>query len=124
MRSKTFYEYKQAVCWIEYTLIKEFEFEHSEKNAKPSALAFNGDVYKGLKAETFDQTKMDFAQKDFRILSSLYGLMGFARYDSALSTGDGPGLPLITIEPSMIIGMKRFLISHSRILKNREMISF
>ena len=54
---------------------KEFEFEHSDANAKPAALAFNGDVYQGLKAETFDEKKMDFAQKHFRILSGLYGLL-------------------------------------------------
>ncbi|WP_421763883.1 peroxide stress protein YaaA [Ekhidna sp.] len=54
---------------------KEFDFEHTEENAKPAALAFNGDVYQGLKAETFDEKKMDFAQKHFRILSGLYGLL-------------------------------------------------
>lgn len=54
---------------------KEFEFEHTVENAKPAALAFNGDVYQGLKAETFDEKKMDFAQKHFRILSGLYGLL-------------------------------------------------
>ena len=54
---------------------KEFEFEHSQENAKPAALAFNGDVYQGLRAETFDEKKMDFAQKHFRILSGLYGLL-------------------------------------------------
>ena len=54
---------------------KEFEFEHTGENAKPAALAFNGDVYQGLQAETFDEKKMDFAQKHFRILSGLYGLL-------------------------------------------------
>ena len=54
---------------------KEFAFDHTDDNAKPAALAFNGDVYQGLKAETFDQNKMDFAQKHFRILSGLYGLL-------------------------------------------------
>ncbi|MEO9869030.1 peroxide stress protein YaaA [Ekhidna sp.] len=54
---------------------RKFESIHSKKNAKPSVLAFQGDVYQGLKAETFDETKMDFAQKHFRILSGLYGLL-------------------------------------------------
>lgn len=52
-----------------------YEQEHSEKNAKPSVFAFQGDVYQGLKAETFDQSKLEFAQKHFRILSGLYGLL-------------------------------------------------
>ena len=54
---------------------KEFQAEHTEENAKPSALAFNGDVYQGLQAETFDEKKMNFAQKHLRILSGLYGLL-------------------------------------------------
>jgi uncharacterized protein len=48
---------------------------HSVSNAKPSVLAFQGDVYQGLKAETFDESTMQFAQKHFRILSGLYGLL-------------------------------------------------
>lgn len=54
---------------------KEFALEHTADNSKPAALAFNGDVYQGLKAETFDEQKMHFAQKHFRILSGLYGLL-------------------------------------------------
>lgn len=54
---------------------KEFEVDHTTENAKPAALAFNGDVYQGLQAETFDEAKMEFAQKHFRILSGLYGLL-------------------------------------------------
>ena len=48
---------------------------HSRANAKPSVLAFQGDVYQGLKAETFDEATLEFAQKHFRILSGLYGLL-------------------------------------------------
>lgn len=54
---------------------KEFDPKHTEENARPSALAFNGDVYQGLQAETFDEKKFEFAQKHFRILSGLYGLL-------------------------------------------------
>ncbi|WP_420317100.1 peroxide stress protein YaaA [Ekhidna sp.] len=54
---------------------KKFESEHTTENSKPAALAFNGDVYQGLQAETFDEKKMEFAQKHFRILSGLYGLL-------------------------------------------------
>ena len=54
---------------------RSFELDHTEENAKPSVLAFQGDVYQGLKAETFDEEKLAFAQKHFRILSGLYGLL-------------------------------------------------
>lgn len=54
---------------------KAFDANHTDENARPSALAFNGDVYQGLKAETFDEAKMEFAQQHLRILSGLYGLL-------------------------------------------------
>lgn len=44
-------------------------------NAKQAVLAFNGDVYAGLQAETFTQKDFEFAQKHMRILSGLYGLL-------------------------------------------------
>ena len=44
-------------------------------NAKPAALAFKGDVYQGLGAETLDQRDLNWAQKRVRILSGLYGLL-------------------------------------------------
>jgi cytoplasmic iron level regulating protein YaaA (DUF328/UPF0246 family) len=44
-------------------------------NAKQALLAFRGDVYAGLEAETLDRGGLDFAQKHLRILSGLYGLL-------------------------------------------------
>lgn len=44
-------------------------------NAKQALLAFRGDVYAGLEAETLDRAGLDFAQKHLRILSGLYGLL-------------------------------------------------
>ena len=38
-------------------------------------LMFNGVVYQGLKAETFNEDEMQFAQKNLRIFSGLYGLL-------------------------------------------------
>lgn len=44
-------------------------------NSKQAIFAFQGDVYQGLKAETFDEEELDFAQDHFRMLSGLYGLL-------------------------------------------------
>ena len=44
-------------------------------NARPAVLAFNGDVYTGLDANTFSEDDFAFAQKHLRILSGLYGLL-------------------------------------------------
>jgi len=47
----------------------------TEKNAKQAVLAFKGDVYTGLDAETFKADDFKFAQNHLRVLSGLYGLL-------------------------------------------------
>jgi len=47
----------------------------TEKNAKQALLAFKGDVYTGLAAETLSETDLDYAQQHLRMLSGLYGLL-------------------------------------------------
>lgn len=44
-------------------------------NAKQALLAFKGDVYTGLQAETLSLADLNFAQKHLRMLSGLYGLL-------------------------------------------------
>jgi len=44
-------------------------------NAKQSVLAFKGDVYTGLEAESLSNAQLGFAQKHLCILSGLYGLL-------------------------------------------------
>jgi cytoplasmic iron level regulating protein YaaA (DUF328/UPF0246 family) len=44
-------------------------------NARPAVLAFNGDVYTGLNAQSFNDNDFEFAQQHMRILSGLYGLL-------------------------------------------------
>lgn len=45
------------------------------KNARQALLAFKGDVYVGLEAESLSPAQLDFAQKHLRMLSGLYGLL-------------------------------------------------
>ncbi|MGQ8338342.1 peroxide stress protein YaaA [Sunxiuqinia sp. A32] len=45
------------------------------ENAKQAALAFNGDVYLGLDANTLTANEFKIAQERIRILSGLYGLL-------------------------------------------------
>lgn len=44
-------------------------------NAKQAVLAFKGDVYTGLDAESLDQAGFEYAQQHLRILSGLYGVL-------------------------------------------------
>jgi cytoplasmic iron level regulating protein YaaA (DUF328/UPF0246 family) len=45
------------------------------ENSWQALLMFNGDVYQGLKAETFTATDFEIAQQKLRILSGVYGLL-------------------------------------------------
>ena len=47
----------------------------STKKAIPAALAFKGEVYRGLNAETLDETATDYLNKNAFLLSGLYGIL-------------------------------------------------
>jgi cytoplasmic iron level regulating protein YaaA (DUF328/UPF0246 family) len=49
--------------------------DFGEMERKPAALAFAGDTYVGLEASSLDADEMEWAQRHFRILSGLYGLL-------------------------------------------------
>lgn len=44
-------------------------------NARAAIFAFRGDVYQGLDADTLSRADLDFAQRQLRILSGLYGVL-------------------------------------------------
>lgn len=54
---------------------QEWQTPFTPDNAKQAVLAFKGDVYTGLDADTLDQKELDFAQDHLRILSGLYGVL-------------------------------------------------
>ncbi|MFK8163910.1 MAG: peroxide stress protein YaaA [Lewinella sp.] len=60
---------------LNYQRYQDFHLPFTVENAKPSVLAFRGDVYQGLEAETFSTREMAFANKQIRILSGLYGVL-------------------------------------------------
>lgn len=45
------------------------------KNSAPAMFAFTGEVYRGLDAKTLDKKAVDYLQKNYRIISGLYGLL-------------------------------------------------
>lgn len=53
----------------------EWSLPFTSENARQAVLAFNGDVYSGLDANSFSDDDFHFAQQHFRILSGLYGLL-------------------------------------------------
>ena len=54
---------------------RDFSSSPGENETCPAALAFAGDTYKGLEAESMDEDGWQFAQNSLRILSGLYGLL-------------------------------------------------
>jgi hypothetical protein len=53
----------------------EWSTPFTTENARQALLSFNGDVYAGLDAQTFNDDDFEFAQQHFKILSGLYGLL-------------------------------------------------
>ena len=58
---------------LNYERYKRWDLNSDQVNA--AIYMFKGDVYQGLKAETFTANEIDSAQENLRILSGLYGLL-------------------------------------------------
>jgi len=54
---------------------QEWSLPFTPENSWQAVLMFNGDVYQGMKAETFTPAEFDTAQQHLRILSGVYGLL-------------------------------------------------
>ena len=63
------------IAELNFERFEQWQTPFTSKNAKQSVLAFKGDVYTGLQAESLSEDDLQFAQKHLRILSGLYGLL-------------------------------------------------
>ncbi|WP_119396426.1 peroxide stress protein YaaA [Salinibius halmophilus] len=54
---------------------QQFTLPMPKDSTKPAVLAFTGDVYQGLDANSMSQAQLAQAQKQLRILSGFYGLL-------------------------------------------------
>jgi len=54
---------------------QDFHVPFTPENAKQALLVFDGDVYKGIDSENYDEDDLAFAQEHLRILSGLYGIL-------------------------------------------------
>ncbi len=60
---------------LNFERFMDWQTPFTRKNAKQAAMAFKGDVYTGLEAETLSEDELKFAQQHLRILSGLYGVL-------------------------------------------------
>ena len=63
------------IAELNFDRFESWHTPFTPENAKQAVLAFKGDVYTGLDAESFKAADFKFAQKHLRILSGLYGLL-------------------------------------------------
>ncbi|NDV45558.1 peroxide stress protein YaaA [Paludibacter sp. 221] len=52
-----------------------WDVNHSPENAKQAILAYNGEAYRGLDANSLTETDLEYAQNHLRIISGLYGVL-------------------------------------------------
>jgi len=72
---KTLMKVSDKIADLNVDRYNRFNIPFTKDNAKPAVFTFNGDVYTGLQADTFDAADMKFAQQHLRILSGLYGVL-------------------------------------------------
>ncbi len=66
----------EKLAYLNYTRYQMFKPRtYSNKNAMPALFLFQGDVYQGLQANTFNTKDLAFCEKSLCILSGLYGLL-------------------------------------------------
>ena len=64
-----------AIAELNHERFANWHTPFTPDNAKQALLAFKGDVYTGLDAQSMKAADFKFAQKHLRILSGLYGLL-------------------------------------------------
>ena len=60
---------------LNYERFQEWSAPFNEDNARQAVLAFKGDVYQGLGADSMSEAELQWAQDHLRILSGLYGIL-------------------------------------------------
>lgn len=65
----------EKIATENYQRYQNFQINHSSENAKQALLAYKGDVYRDLEANSYTDKDWKFAQKHLRILSGLYGIL-------------------------------------------------
>ncbi|WP_079241959.1 peroxide stress protein YaaA [Chryseobacterium indologenes] len=54
---------------------QKWKSKPTAKESAPAMFAFTGEVYRGLDSKTLDKNAVDYLQKNYRMLSGLYGLL-------------------------------------------------
>lgn len=71
----TLMDISDKLAELNYQRFKDFNTPFTDKNSRPAAFAFAGDVYTGLDAYTISAEKIDRLQNTVRILSGMYAIL-------------------------------------------------
>jgi uncharacterized protein len=71
----TLMDISPALATLNVARYRAWSKRATERNSKPAVLAFNGDVYDGLRAPTLSADDLAWAQQHVAILSGLYGVL-------------------------------------------------
>jgi cytoplasmic iron level regulating protein YaaA (DUF328/UPF0246 family) len=71
----TLMKVSDKIAGLNVARFAEWSETFTTDNARPALLAFKGDVYTGLEAESMSDSDFDYTQSHLRILSGLYGLL-------------------------------------------------
>lgn len=72
----TLMDLSKDLATLNFERYQQFSFDsHSSLHSYPALFLFQGDVYQGLQAATWEQSTVEYSQSHLRILSGLYGLL-------------------------------------------------
>jgi uncharacterized protein len=69
------FKVSNSIAELNFQRFMAWNMPFTINNAKQAVLAFNGEVYNGLKANTLSAEGISYAQNHLRILSGLYGIL-------------------------------------------------
>nr|CCA20393.1 conserved hypothetical protein [Albugo laibachii Nc14] len=75
---KALYNSSDSIAKLNHQRFQEFSIdtkENAKERYKEAVYAFDGPAFRGLAAETLDDSEMEYCQTHLRILSGLYGLL-------------------------------------------------
>lgn len=65
----------QELAELNHQRFQDWDGTHSKPDSKAALFAFQGDVYRGLKADELTTKQIQYAQSHLRVLSGLYGVL-------------------------------------------------
>lgn len=65
----------EKIATLNHERFRNYHTPFTTENARQAVLAFRGDVYTGLDADSLSDESIQFGQKHLRLLSGLYGLL-------------------------------------------------